>query len=47
MQAVREPLLGHAEGGAEAGAAGADDHHVEVVVDDVVSGHVATPRTRS
>ena len=42
-----EALLGHAEGRAEAGAAGADDHHVEGVVDDVVSGQVATPRSRS
>ena len=28
-----EPLLGHAERGAQASAAGADDHHVEFVVD--------------
>ena len=28
-----QPLLGHAERGAQAGAAGADDHHVECVVD--------------
>ncbi len=33
MQAVLQPLLGHAERGAQAGTAGADDHHVEFVVD--------------
>ncbi len=34
-----EALLGHAEGGAEPGAAGPDDHHVIGVVDDLVGRH--------
>ena len=33
MQAVFKPLLGHAERGAQAGAAGTDHDHVEFVVD--------------
>ena len=38
-QAVLKPLLGHAERGAQARAAGADDDHVELVVDDLIGGH--------
>ena len=34
-----QPLLGHAEGGAQARAAGADDHDVVGVVDEVVGCH--------
>jgi hypothetical protein len=33
MQAVLKPCLGHAERGAQTGAAGADDDHVEGMVD--------------
>ena len=47
MQAVLKPLLGHAERGAQARAAGADHHHVEFVVDEFVSGHAANPRRRA
>ena len=39
-----QPGLGHAEGGAQAGAAGADDDHVVGVVDELVCGHRATPQ---
>ena len=42
-----QALLGHAEGGAQARAAGADDDHVIAVVDDLVSlacGHPASAR---
>ena len=41
-----QPLLGHAEGGAQAGAAGADDHDVEAVVGEVVGGHRNAPVRR-
>ena len=34
-----QALLGQAEGGAQAGAAGADHQHVELVFGDLVSGH--------
>ena len=33
-----EALFGHAERGAQTGAASADDDHVELVVDDFISG---------
>ena len=36
MHAVRRPACGAADRGAQARAAGADDHDVEGVVDDVV-----------
>ena len=41
-----EPLLGHAERRPQPGPAGPHDHHVEFVVDDLVSGHAANPRRR-
>ena len=42
-----QPLLGHAEGGAQAGAAGADDHDVVGVVDDLIGLPVDGRRGRS
>ena len=41
-----EPLLGHPERRAQARPAGPNDHHIEFVVDDLVSGHAANPRRR-
>ncbi len=40
----REALLGEAEGGAQAGAAGADHDDVVGVVHELVGGHAATPK---
>ena len=42
-----EPGLGEAEGRAQARAAGADDHHVVVVLGDGVGGHALIPPARS
>jgi hypothetical protein len=39
-----QALLGHAQRGSQAGAAGAHDHHVEFVVDEFVCGHPPNPR---
>ena len=39
MQAVFRPRGGHAQGGAQAGAAGADDDDVIGVIDDVIAAN--------
>ena len=41
MHAVCRPFCGEAEGGAQAGAAGADHDHVVLVFGDLVGGHAA------
>jgi hypothetical protein len=41
-----QALLGHAQGGAQAGAAGADHDDVEAVVGEVVGGHRRLPVRR-
>ena len=46
MQAVLQALVGHAEGGAQAGAAGADHDHVVLVVDDRVGAAADIDRAR-
>ena len=38
-----EPLLGHAQRRPEPRSPGAHDHHVELVVDDLIGGHALTP----